>query len=115
MSDSQNCYLLDTSVILDDPINILRISENHENCVAITDIVLAELNNKKDDMRSDAGFRAREFFRLSDNDMGSTISFEELPDCLKHCLKTEMCKDDLFYSLVLQFETYLIGNHDFEN
>ena len=115
MSDSQNCYLLDTSVILDDPINILRISENHENCVAITDIVLAELNNKKDDMRSDAGFRAREFFRLSDNDMGSTISFEELPDCLKHCLKTEMCKDDLFYRLVLPFEPSLIGNHDFDN
>ena len=52
MSDSQNCYLLDTSVILDDPINILRISENNENIVAITDVVLAELNNKKDDMRS---------------------------------------------------------------
>jgi PhoH-like ATPase len=107
LSDSQNCYLLDTSVILDDPINILRISENNKNCVAITDIVLAELNNKKDDMRSDAGFRAREFFRLSDNDMGSTISYEELPDCLKHCLSTEACKDDLYYKLVYHLNHHL--------
>ena len=36
MSDLQSCYLLDTSVILDDPLNILRISENNENIVAIT-------------------------------------------------------------------------------
>lgn len=115
MSDSQNCYLLDTSVILDDPINILRISENNENIVAISDIVLAELNNKKDDMRSDAGFRAREFFRLSDNDKGQTISFEDLPECLKQNVDKEACKEDLYYKLVLPFEPSVLGNRDYDN
>ena len=115
MSDSQNCYLLDTSVILDDPINILRISENNENIVAITDVVLAELNNKKDDMRSDAGFRAREFFRLSDNDKSGMISADELPECLRHCDTKETCQNDLYYRLVLPFEPSLIGNHDHDN
>ena len=43
----QSCYLLDTSVILDDPIHIVRLNDNDENAVIITDIVLAELNNKK--------------------------------------------------------------------
>lgn len=115
MNDSQSCYLLDTSVILDDPLNILRISENNENIVVITDIVLAELNNKKDDMRSDAGFRAREFFRLSDNDKGSTIGYADLPDCLKQCKDAEACRDDLYYRLVLPFEPSVLGNRDFDN
>lgn len=115
MSDSQNCYLLDTSVILDDPINILRISGNNENIVAITDIVLAELNNKKDDMRSDAGFRAREFFRLSDNDHSMTVEYKDLPDCLKCSETTEVCEQDLFYRLVLPFEPSVLGNHEDDN
>ncbi len=115
LSDSQNCYLLDTSVILDDPLNILKISENNENIVAITDVVLAELNNKKDDMRSDAGFRAREFFRLSDNDKSGMISFDELPDCLKNCRTKEACTDDLYYRLILPFEPSQVGSIDFDN
>jgi len=115
LSEAQNCYLLDTSVILDDPINILRISENNENIVAITDIVLAELNNKKDDMRSDAGFRAREFFRLSDNDQSGTIEYKDLPDCLKCSAKKEICDNDLYYRLVLPFEPSILGNHDDDN
>ena len=115
MSDSQNCYLLDTSVILDDPINILRISGNNENIVAITDIVLAELNNKKDDMRSDAGFRAREFFRLSDNDQSGTIEYDDLPDCLKCNVKEGVCDKDLYYRLVLPFEPSLLGHHEDDN
>ena len=112
MSNAQNCYLLDTSVILDDPTNILRISENNENVVAITDIVLAELNNKKDDMRSDAGFRAREFFRLSDNDQSSTIAYEDLPECLKCSAKKEICDNDLYYKLILPFEPSVLGHHE---
>ncbi|WP_345976283.1 PhoH family protein [Sulfurimonas sp. HSL3-7] len=115
MNDVQSCYLLDTSVILDDPLNILRISENNENIVVITDIVLAELNNKKDDMRSDAGFRAREFFRLSDNDKGSTITFDDLPDCVKRDSDAAACRDDLYYRLVLPFEPSVLGNRDFDN
>jgi PhoH-like ATPase len=110
---NQNCYFLDTSVILDDPANILRISENNENIVVISDIVLAELNNKKDDMRSDAGFRAREFFRLADNEQGSTIAYDELPECLRN--ERNAGENDSYYRLTLPFEPSLIGRNDADN
>ncbi len=100
----QNCYLLDTSVILDDPLHILRLYDNGENAVVITDIVLAELNNKKDDIRGDAGFRAREFFRFADNEQGRTIEFSDLPKCIQECSKKQAknCKDK-YYRLSVNF------------
>ena len=107
MTNSTACYLLDTSVVLDDPANILRIADNNQNTVAITNIVIAELNSIKDDMRSDAGFRAREFFRLADNGDGETVAFEDLPDCLKACESLEGCHDDKYYRLKMTFEKAL--------
>jgi PhoH-like ATPase len=104
MSSSQKYYLLDTSVILDDPANILRISENNKNIVAISNTVLAELNNKKDDMRSDAGFRAREFFRLADYEVGRTLTFEELPERLRNSRKAAPNNSDCYYRLSLPFD-----------
>ncbi len=104
MGSNQKCYLLDTSVILDDPANILRISENNQNVVAITNTVLAELNNKKDDMRSDAGFRAREFFRLADYEVGQTLTFEALPACLRASHEHAPEPTDCYYRLTLPFE-----------
>jgi len=103
MSPTQKYYLLDTSVILDDPANILRISENNKNIVAITNTVLAELNNKKDDMRSDAGFRAREFFRLADYEVGQTLRFDELPEALRRSRETAPNNSDCYYRLTLPF------------
>ena len=94
MGNDQTCYLLDTSVILDDPANILRISDNNQNVVAITNIVLAEMNGKKDDMRSEAGFRAREFFRLADVSRGETVPLSDLPAGMAHCRQTGHCDND---------------------
>jgi len=100
----QNCYLLDTSVILDDPLHILRLNDNNENAVFITDIVLAELNNKKDDMRGDAGFRAREFFRIADNEQGHTIEFSDLPKCVQAGIKIDQKEyADKYYRLSVNF------------
>ncbi len=104
MASGQKCYLLDTSVILDDPANILRISENNVNVVAITNTVLAELNGKKDDMRSDAGFRAREFFRQADYEVGTTLTFDELPRCLRTGLNHTAPESDRYYRLKLPFD-----------
>ncbi len=117
MSSTQKCYLLDTSVILDDPVNILRISENNLNAVVITNTVLSELNNKKDDMRSDAGFRSREFFRLADNEEGETIGFGDLPKCLREYknLDRERCREDFYYRLILTFEPSSVDNRESEN
>ncbi len=104
MSSTQKCYLLDTSVILDDPANILRISENNKNIVVISNTVLAELNNKKDDMRSDAGFRAREFFRLADYEVGHTLRFNELPEPLRRSRESAPNNSDCYYRLTLPFD-----------
>jgi len=103
-SPKQNCYLLDTSVILDDPLHILRLFDNGENAVLINDIVLAELNNKKDDIRGDAGFRAREFFRFADNEQGRTIAFTDLPECVQKCAKLNKKEcNDKYYRLSVNF------------
>lgn len=106
---TQSCYLLDTSVILDDPTHIVRLNDNNENAVVITDIVLAELNNKKDDMRGDAGFRAREFFRLADNEDGKTIEFSDLPECVQASAKIDRktCEDK-YYRLSMHYANELL-------
>jgi PhoH-like ATPase len=107
MSDTQKCYLLDTSVILDDPTNILRISQENTNAVVITNIVLAELNGKKDDIRSEAGYMAREFFRLADAAFGEPISAIELPQCILDTIDPLQCKNDRYYRLDLKFDRSL--------
>lgn len=109
MGNDQNCYLLDTSVILDDPTNILRISDENHNGVIITNIVLSELNSKKDDMRSEAGFQAREFFRLADVAWGEPISAVELPECVQTRIDINLCKNDRYYRLSLSFDRSLHG------
>ena len=108
-TSNQSCYLLDTSVILDDPIHIVRLNDNNENAVLITDIVLAELNNKKDDMRGDAGFRAREFFRLADNENGEPIEFSDLPECLRSNATIDRAScEDKYYRLSMHFPHELL-------
>ncbi len=101
MPSAPNCYLLDTSVILDNPANILTISQSNQNIVVITNVVLGELNSKKDDMRSEAGFYAREFFRLADDALGAPLRKEELPASLgsEH--------EDSYYKLSLTFDSSL--------
>ena len=107
---AQNCYLLDTSVILDDPIHIVRLNDNNENAVLITDIVLAELNNKKDDIRGDAGFRAREFFRLADNEQGKTIEFSDLPECVQKRAKIDKKScEDKYYRMSVNFSNAVLA------
>lgn len=59
-------YLIDTSIILDDPENLIYLHENAKNLLFISDIVLEELDKKK--TSSEVGFFAREFFRnISDH------------------------------------------------
>lgn len=111
MSDTKH-YLLDTSVILDDTNNIARLYDNGQNAIFITDIVLAELNNRKEDIRTEAGFRAREFFRLVDNEEGRALKQDEidfLPD-------TEVFKthaEDLCYRLQVVFPEGEVTQQEF--
>ena len=55
------CVLLDTSIILDDTENLLYLHKRHKQ-IYITDVVLEELDRKKDS-QSESGYFAREFFR----------------------------------------------------
>lgn len=111
MNERQKTYLLDTSVILDDPANLFRLSQNNQNVIAITNIVLAELNNKKDDMRSEAGFRAREFFRLADASEGKMLQLEDLPEALRTGRDESVCGNDNYYLLEIMFDPSLHGEH----
>lgn len=112
MSEKEKAYLLDTSVILDDHTNILRISKENRNAVVITNIVLAELNNKKEDMRSEAGFQAREFFRLADISFGEPIAAVELPSCILDQINPSQCANDRYYRLALKFDRSLLHGEE---
>lgn len=64
--------LLDTSIILDNTQNLIDL--HHKNMeIFITDIVLEELDRKKD-QQSESGYFAREFFRRIGNVSDNTIS-----------------------------------------
>ncbi|MDH5465092.1 MAG: PhoH family protein [Thiovulaceae bacterium] len=102
MAADSKRYILDTSVILDDPNNILRLYDKGTNCIYITNIVLAELNNKKEDIRSEAGYRAREFFRLSDNEDGHPITQKDLPYLPKE-INQDAISNDRYYQLTIQY------------
>ncbi|KIM12702.1 MAG: PhoH-family protein [Sulfuricurvum sp. PC08-66] len=103
MRSTPKRYLLDTSVILDDPANILRLFDDSENYVYITDIVLAELNNRKEDAQTEAGYRAREFFRLVDNNKGHSVTRKILPDLPDAIDKTKTNKDR-YYQLTATYQ-----------
>ena len=55
-------FLIDTSVILDNPDNLYSLSGGGENSLYITNVVLEELDRKKGE-RANVGFFARVFFR----------------------------------------------------
>lgn len=55
-------FLIDTSVILDDPDNLVFLASGGENSLYITNVILEELDRKKTE-RANVGFFARQFFR----------------------------------------------------
>ncbi|RDU65135.1 PhoH family protein [Helicobacter sp. MIT 14-3879] len=64
---SKKRYILDTSIILDDIENLTHISQNGENEIFISDVVLHELDRKKD-LQNELGYFSREFFRAINSD-----------------------------------------------
>ncbi|RAX55207.1 phosphate starvation-inducible protein PhoH [Helicobacter sp. 16-1353] len=55
-------YLLDTSIVLDDIENLTYLYQNGENEIFISEVVLQELDKKKD-LQNELGYFSREFFR----------------------------------------------------
>jgi PhoH-like ATPase len=56
-------YILDTNIILDNPDNLIMLSEGGKNKVIISETVLDEVDSKKSGI-NDINFNAREFARL---------------------------------------------------
>lgn len=103
-------YLLDTSVILDDPHNIRHISQDGENVIVITNIILGELNGKKDQL-SDTGYFAREFFRLINGDNGEPVT--------KPPFGNQAIKGDYYRRMYLKYDDlklpiYVIYRKDYD-
>lgn len=83
------CYMLDTSAILDDPLNISRLADCGENQVFINNVVYSEMNRKKKSQNpSDASYNAREFFRMANSNPLEIIEKEEdVPSCIADTYK----------------------------
>ncbi len=66
-------FLIDTSVILDDPQNILNLYQDGNNKVIVTNVILAELDKHKEG-RAESSYFARTFFRLIAASEGKDLS-----------------------------------------
>jgi PhoH-like ATPase len=106
-------FLIDTSVILDNPDNLYSLFAGGENDIYITNVVLEELDRKKTE-RANVGFFARAFFRTF---IGSSASVAKK-------LKGEEKEGDHFYEFLCdrggenrQFKIVVIHreNYDAEN
>ena len=80
---TKTCYILDTSVILDDPRAIFAFGE-HDVIIPVE--VLTETDNKKTD-RTEIGMNAREFHRLLETALNPTM-FPDFADNPERAIPT---------------------------
>jgi len=59
-------YLLDTNILLEDAINIIKLSDEGRNLIILAETVLDEIDSKKSGFE-EINFQAREFARLLEN------------------------------------------------
>lgn len=105
-------YMLDTSAVVDDPTNIIRLTDNGENLVFINNVVYGELNNLKKNKDGEAGFQSREFMRLIKDTPVKVLLPDEFPKGIKkksvkkfgdNIVQFSMIKDGeeaIFYSII---------------
>lgn len=95
------CYLLDTSIILDDTQNIVFLWQQAQNQLFISDVVIEELDKKKD-LQSEMGYFAREFFRCINSE---SIGQGEQDAGICHIAKANK---DFIQTITFKFEDYSI-------
>lgn len=90
-------YILDTSIILDDIANLAFIAQNGENEIYIPEIVLYELDKKKD-LQNELGYFSREFFRAlsSSNALHTKKKAESSDNIYKTAFKNKEFICDIF-------------------
>lgn len=91
-------YLLDTSIVLDNVENLTYLYQNGENEIYISEVVLQELDRKKD-LQNELGYFSREFFRKINSNYVTK----------KKCKKD----DDMIYKInfktkILEFPIFII-------
>lgn len=95
------CYLLDTSIILDDTQNIIFLWQDSQNQLFISDVVIEELDKKKD-LQNETGYFAREFFRCINSDsLNESIQNANIASIAKN-------HNDFVQEILFKFEDYSI-------
>ncbi|CAM3390200.1 PhoH family protein [Helicobacter labetoulli] len=95
------CYLLDTSIILDDTQSIIFLWQDSQNQLFISDVVIEELDKKKD-LQNETGYFAREFFRC--------INSDSLNESIQNANIVSIAKNhnDFVQEILFKFEEYSI-------
>nr|WP_317404169.1 PhoH family protein [uncultured Helicobacter sp.] len=100
------CYLLDTSIILDDTQNIIFLWQDSQNQLFISDVVIEELDKKKD-LQNETGYFAREFFRCINSD---SLNSDSLNESIQNANIASIAKNhnDFVQEILFKFEEYSI-------
>ena len=113
---SKKSYLIDTSVILDDPQNLIYLYQNAKNTLFISDIVLDELDKKK--TSSEVGFFAREFFRniIDEGESTKGLASQNLPIKTTNKAKSQnLTKTDFAKILPLEGDFFRVVHYEVRN
>lgn len=93
--------MLDTSIILDDTQNIIFLWQDSQNQLFISDVVIEELDKKKD-LQNETGYFAREFFRCINSDsLNESIQNANIASIAKN-------HNDFVQEILFKFEEYNI-------
>lgn len=100
-------YLLDTSIILDDIANIIYLWQGGQNELFISDVVIEELDAKKD-LSNENGYFAREFFRCinTESSLDSNAKAIEGIESSDFVRDIEFKKDNFFIPLKLIYREH---------
>ncbi len=89
---TQKCYSIDTNIVLDDPINIIKLYDNG-NIIIVPEVVIDELDNKKSGW-DQINYNAREFARFLEE--AEILSKEQKGDLLFIKTRIESLNIELF-------------------
>lgn len=93
--------MFDTSIILDDTQNIIFLWQDSQNQLFISDVVIEELDKKKD-LQNETGYFAREFFRCINSDsLNESIQNANIASIAKN-------HNDFVQEILFKFEEYSI-------
>ena len=98
---NKKVYCLDTNIVLDNPSNILKLYDNGNNKIIISEVVLDEIDNKKSGLE-EINYNARQFARLLED--SEIICKENIGDLL--LIKTKIVSLDV--------ELFIVSKNKYE-